>query len=166
MEYITADLVDAYEASIRSCEAPLRNFSARLRFHGQVRTLKTFEDNALLKQLFSGPGNGGVLVVDGAGSLRRAMLGDNLAVLGERNGWAGIVIFGTVRDVVALSRLNIGVKALGSNPLRSGKRGIGQIDVPVTFGSVTFHPGEWLYSDEDGILVNETELPPPATATA
>jgi regulator of ribonuclease activity A len=107
-----------------------------------------------------------VLVVDGAGSLRTSMLGDFIAALGEKNGWAGIVIWGAVRDVVALGGLHIGVKALGSNPLRSGKKGIGQIDVPVTFGGVTFRAGEWLYSDEDGILVSERELPLPEPVTA
>jgi regulator of ribonuclease activity A len=165
VEYITADLVDVHEATVRSCEVQFRNFGARSRFHGPIRTLKTFEDNALVKQLFSGPGDGAVLVVDSAGSLRCAMLGDNIAALGERNGWAGIVIFGAVRDVVALGHLNIGVKALGSNPLRSSKRGIGQIDVPITFGSVTFRAGEWLYSDEDGILVSETALSLPGPVT-
>ena len=165
MEYITADLVDVHEATVRSCDVQFRSFSARPRFHGRIRTLKTFEDNALLKQLFSAPGHDAVLVVDGAGSLRCSMLGDFIAGLGEQNGWAGIVIFGAVRDVVALSRLQLGVKALGSNPLRSGKKGVGQIDVPVTFGGVTFRAGEWLYSDEDGILVSERELPLPEPAS-
>jgi regulator of ribonuclease activity A len=166
MEYVTADLVDVHEATVRSCDVQLRNFSARTRFHGPIRTLKAFEDNALLKQLFSSPGNGAVLVVDTAGSLRTSMLGDFIAALGEKNGWAGIVIWGAVRDVVALAGLRIGVKALGSNPLRSGKQGIGQIDVPVTFGGVMFRAGEWLYSDEDGILVSERELPLPEPVTA
>jgi regulator of ribonuclease activity A len=165
MEYATADLVDVHEATVRSCEVQFRNFSGRTRFHGPIRTLKTFEDNALLKQLFSTTGNGSVLVVDGAGSLRCSMLGDFIAALGERNGWAGIVIWGAVRDVVALAGLQIGVKALGSNPLRSGKKSTGQIDVPVTFGGVTFHPGEWLYSDEDGILVNDRALSLPQAAS-
>jgi regulator of ribonuclease activity A len=165
MEYVTADLVDVHEATVRSCEVQFRNFSARTRFHGPIRTLESFEDNALLKQLCSSPGTGAVLVVDGAGSLRTSMLGDFIAALGEKNGWAGIVIWGAVRDVVALGGLHIGVKALGSNPLRSGKKGVGQIDVPVTFGGVTFRAGEWLYSDEDGILVSEQELPLPQPAT-
>jgi regulator of ribonuclease activity A len=165
VEYLTADLVDAHEATVRSCEVQFRNFGARPRFHGPIRTLQTFEDNALLKQLFSAPGNGAVLVVDTAGSLRCAMLGDLIAGLGVQNGWAGIVIWGAIRDVVAMSHLALGVKALGSNPLRSGKQGIGQVDVPVTFGGVTFRAGEWLFSDEDGILVSERELPLPEPAT-
>jgi regulator of ribonuclease activity A len=166
VEYITADLVDLHEATLRSCEAQFRNFSARTRFHGPIRTLKAFEDNALLKQLFSSPGNGAVLVVDSAGSLRTSMLGDFIAGLGEQNGWAGIVIWGAVRDTVALAGLKtLGVKALGSNPFRSGKTGSGQIDVPVTFGGVTFRAGEWLYSDEDGMVVSERALPLPEASS-
>jgi regulator of ribonuclease activity A len=166
VEYITADLVDAHESTVRSCEIQFRSFGARARFHGPVRTLHTFQDNALLKAMLSSAGDGSVLVVDGAGSLGCSMLGDFIAALGERNGWAGIVVWGAVRDVLALSRLNFGVKALGSNPLRSGKRGVGQIDVPVTFGGITFRPGEWLYSDEDGILVSARALPQPEAASA
>ena len=169
MDYITADLVDAHEPELQSCEVQFRSFSARPRFHGPIRTLKTFEDNKLLKELFSSAGHGAVLVVDSAGSLRCSMLGDFIAALGERNGWAGIVIWGAVRDVTALGQLTLGVKALGSNPLRSSKRGVGQVDVPVSFGGVAFRPGEWLYSDEDGIVVCERELPlpqPTSLATA
>jgi regulator of ribonuclease activity A len=116
--------------------------------------------------MLSSSGDGAVLVVDGGGSLNCSMFGDFIAALGQNNGWAGIVVWGAIRDVLALGRLNVGVKALGSNPVRSGKRGTGQIDVPVTFGGVTFHPGEWLYSDEDGILVSASELPLPEVAAA
>lgn len=161
MDYITADLVDAHEPELQSCEIQFRNCGGRARFHGPIRTVKTFEDNALIKELFSGPGNGAVLVVDTAGSLRCSMLGDYIAGLGAGNGWAGIVIHGAIRDVVAIGQLEFGVKALGSNPLRSGKRRVGQVDVPVTFGSVTFRTGEWLYSDEDGIVVSARELERP-----
>ena len=100
-----------------------------------------------------------MLVVDGAGYLGSALIGDQIALLAQQNGWAGVVIHGAVRDVVALAGIELGVKALGSNPRKSGKAGIGQVDVPVTLGGVTFHPGEWIYSDEDGLLVAAEALP-------
>lgn len=154
----TADLVDAHESSLRCCEVQFRQFGGLARFAGPVRTVKCFEDNPLIKQAFSAPGEGAVLVVDGGGSLRTSLLGDYIAGLGVKNSWSGIVIWGAVRDTVALGQLAFGVKALGSNPLRSGKTGSGQRDVPVAFGGVVFRPGDWLYSDEDGIVVSERRL--------
>jgi len=120
--------------------------------------VKCFEDNALLKRVVSQPARGGVLVVDGGGSLGCALIGDIIADLAVKNGWAGAVIYGAIRDVLAIDQLDFGVKALGSSPKRSGKTGAGQLDVPVSFGGVTFVPGHWLYSDEDGILVSEKQL--------
>jgi regulator of ribonuclease activity A len=155
MDFLTADLVDAHADGVRSCEAQFRQFGGRLRFCGPVRTLKTFEDNALIKQTLSGPGSGAVLVIDGSASLRCALVGDVIAGLAEKNGWAGLVVWGVVRDSVALSRLALGIKALGTNPWKSSKSGAGQLDIPVSFGGVTFRAGNWLYSDEDGILVSE-----------
>jgi len=158
MPVSTADLVDTHAGEVRSCESQLRQFGGRLHFQGPVRTVRTLEDNALIKQLLSTPGQGAVLVVDGGGSLRSALVGDVIAGLGRKNGWSGLVILGAVRDTVALAQLDIGIKALGSNPWRSGKRGTGEIDVPVSFGGVEFRPGEWLYSDPDGILVSARRL--------
>jgi regulator of ribonuclease activity A len=158
MSYSTADLVDAHSDIVRSCEVQFRQYGKRLRFHGRVRTVKSLEDNALIKQTLSTAGDGAVLVIDGSASLRSAMVGDVIAGLGEKNGWAGLVIWGAVRDTVALGGLDMGIKALGSNPWRSDKKGTGQVDVPVTFGGVEFRPGNWLYSDEDGILVSDREL--------
>jgi regulator of ribonuclease activity A len=158
MSYSTADLVDAHSDIVRSCEVQFLQYGKRLRFHGPVRTVKSLEDNALIKQTLSTAGAGAVLVIDGSASLRSAMVGDVIAGLGEKNGWAGLVIWGAVRDTVALGDLDMGIKALGSNPWRSGKKGTGQVDVPVTFGGVEFRPGNWLYSDEDGILVSDREL--------
>jgi regulator of ribonuclease activity A len=123
-----------------------------------VRTLQTLEDNALIKQTLSTAGDGAVLVIDGGGSLRCALVGDIIAGLGQKNGWGGLVIWGAVRDTVALGGLDLGVKALGSNPLRSSKKGTGQLDVAISFGGVEFRPGNWLYSDEDGILVSDRRL--------
>jgi regulator of ribonuclease activity A len=158
MEFSTADLVDAHGDTVRSCEAQFRQYGGRLRFFGPIRTIRSKEDNALIKQTLSGAGNGAVLVVDGAASLRSALVGDVIAGLGQRNGWSGLVIWGAVRDTVALARLDLGIKALGSNPWRSAKSGSGQVDVAVSFGGVELRPGDWLYSDEDGILVSPRQL--------
>ena len=158
MNLRTADLVDEHEATLRCCDVQFRQFGGVARFAGPVRTVKCFEDNPLIKQTLSTPGEGAVLVVDGGGSLRCSLLGDYIAGLGVKNGWAGIIIWGAVRDTVALGQLPIGVKALGSNPLRSTKTGSGQRDVPVSFGGMVFRPNDWLYSDEDGIVVSDKRL--------
>jgi regulator of ribonuclease activity A len=158
MSFTTADLVDAHSDAVRSCAAQFRQFGGRVRFHGPVRTLQTLEDNALIKQALSTAGAGAVLVIDGGASLRCALVGDVIAGLAQKNGWAGLVIWGAVRDTVALGGLPLGIKALGSNPWRSSKKGTGQLDVAVSFGGVEFRPGNWLYSDEDGILVSDRRL--------
>lgn len=162
MDFLTSDLVDAHEgdpaAQLRSCALPFRQFGGRARFHGPARTLRTFEDNAALKSLVSKPGDGAVLVVDGGGSLRSALVGDVIAAIARDNGWAGLVLWGAVRDSVALATLDIGIKALGTNPWKSGKTGHGHIDGPVSFGGVTIRPGDWIYSDEDGLLVSAKRL--------
>lgn len=158
MNFATADLVDAHNDVVKSCEAQFRQYGGRIRFHGPIRTVKSTEDNALVKQTLSTPGDGAVLVIDGAASLRCALVGDLIAGLGQKNGWSGLVIWGAVRDTVALANLDIGIKALGSNPWKSTKNGTGQVDVPVSFGGVEFRPGYWVYSDEDGILVSSRRL--------
>ncbi len=158
MEFSTADLVDAHSDVVKSCEAQFRQYGARTRFFGPIRTIRSTEDNALIKQTLSTQGGGAVLVIDGSASLRSALVGDIIAGLGEKNGWAGLVIWGAVRDTVALGGLDLGIKALGSNPWRSSKKGTGEVDVPVSFGGAEFRPGAWLYSDEDGILVSPHRL--------
>ena len=158
MSFTTADLVDAHSDVVKSCEAQFRQYGGGLRFYGPIRTVRSTEDNGLVKQTLSTAGEGAVLVIDGAASLRSALVGDLIAGLGQKNGWVGLVIWGAVRDSVALRELHIGIKALGTNPWRSTKNGTGQVDVPVSFGGVEFRPGEWLYSDEDGILVSSRRL--------
>lgn len=153
----TADLVDDIYPEVRSCDLQLQNYGGRTMFAGRVTTVRCFEDNALLKSILSEPGDGGVLVIDGGGSLHSALVGDLIAGLGVTNGWAGIVVNGAVRDSVALGTLDIGIKALGTNPHKSTKTGEGDRDVAVTFGGVTFNPGEIAYSDEDGIIVVPAE---------
>jgi regulator of ribonuclease activity A len=154
----TSDLVDKHGDRIRICSAQFRQYGRVLRFFGPIRTIKTFRDNALVKATLSEPGGGSVLVIDGAGSLESALVGDLIAGLALENGWAGIVIWGAVRDSVALAGLDLGIKALGTNPRKSGKTSVGEVDVPVEFGGVTFRRGDWLYSDEDGIVVSDGAL--------
>jgi regulator of ribonuclease activity A len=158
LDLLTADLVDEHESSLRCCDVQFRQFGGLARFNGPVRTVKSFEDNTLIKQALSEPGKGAVLVVDGGGSVRCSLLGDYLVGVGLKNGWAGLVIWGAVRDTVALGQLAIGLKALGANPLRSTKTGSGQRDIAVAFGGSVFRPNDWLYSDEDGIVVSERAL--------
>jgi regulator of ribonuclease activity A len=153
MDFRTADLVDEHGEALQSCDLQLRQFGGRRRFHGPIRTVACLQDNALVKQVLSEPGDAAVLVVDGQGSLHTALVGDLIAGLARDNGWAGLVVNGAVRDTEELAGLDIGIKALGSNPRKSAKLAAGQVDVPVRFGGVTFRPGQHLYSDEDGVVV-------------
>ena len=153
----TADLVDGLGEDVRSCDLQLRQLGGQARFAGPVRTVRCRADNALVKQVLSTPGAGGVLVVDGGGWLHSALVGDLIAGAAVDNGWSGLVVNGAVRDSAALAGLRLGVKALGTNPRRSRKEGAGQVDVPVGFGGVVFAPGDWVFSDEDGILVLSAE---------
>lgn len=157
-DFTTADLIDEHGDTLRSCATQFRDHGGRATFAGPIRTVTCHEDNGLVKQVLNTPGEGAVLVVDGGGSLRSALMGDMIAEAAVANGWAGVVIFGAVRDTVALSTLDLGVKALGSNPRKSLKDAAGRLDTPVSFGDVTFVPGEWLYSDHDGIVVNATRI--------
>jgi len=149
----TSDLFDANAGRATVCETQLRQFGAVRAFSGRVATVRCFEDNVLVKQRVSEPGDGRVLVVDAGGSYRCALVGDNVAGLALANGWAGIVINGCVRDVDELAKLELGVKALGACPRPSAKTGEGEIDVPVSFGNAVFRPGDELTSDDDGIVV-------------
>jgi regulator of ribonuclease activity A len=149
----TADLSDASGDRFLPCSLPWRSFGGVTSFAGPIATVRCRDDNGLVRTAVSGPGEGRVLVVDGGGSLETALVGDVLAGLALANGWAGLVVHGAVRDVVALAGLDLGVVALGTNPRRGGREGAGERDVPVTFGGVTFHPGSRLVTDEDGVLV-------------
>jgi regulator of ribonuclease activity A len=148
----TADVLDEHPDA-QVCGLPLLQYGGVTVFEGHVSTIRCHEDNVLLKQRVSEPGLGRVLVVDGGGSLRVALLGDMVAGLAAANGWAGLVINGCVRDVAVLRHLPIGIKALGANPRPSGKEGAGEIDVPVEVGGITVRPGALLASDDDGIVV-------------
>lgn len=149
----TADLADQIGPDIRSCDTQFTQYGGRTQFAGRVTTVKCFQDNALLKSILGQPGDGGVLVVDGDASVHTALVGDLIAELGRANGWSGIIVNGAVRDSAVLRTLDIGIKALGTNPRKSTKTGAGERDVPLTIGGVTFHAGEVVYSDDDGVVV-------------
>ncbi len=149
----TADLYDEHGEALQSCSLQFRQYGSRRAFHGLVTTVRCHEDNVLLKSVLAEPGHGRVLVVDGGGSLEAALMGDVIAGTAVANGWEGVVINGAVRDVAALSALDLGIKALGSNPRKSHKHGLGTRDVALIIGGALFHPGATMYSDDDGILV-------------
>lgn len=153
----TAYLYDDLGERAQSCSAQFRSFGGRGHFEGTIRTVRCHEDNVLLKAAVGEPGAGQVLVVDGGGSLEAALMGDVIAAIAVESGWEGVVINGAVRDTQALAGLDLGVKALGSNPRKSRKEGVGEVDVEVGFGGVTFTPGLRLVSDADGILVFRPE---------
>ncbi|MBC6457791.1 ribonuclease E activity regulator RraA [Actinomadura sp. HBU206391] len=157
-EFATADLIDDFGDELESCETQFRQYGARSAFAGPIATVRCFRDNALVKDLLGTPGAGRVLVVDGGGSLASALMGDLIAASAVEQGWTGVVINGAVRDVAAIRTMDLGVKALGSNPRKSTKNGAGDANVPVVFGGAAFRPGDWLYSDEDGIVVAHRRL--------
>jgi regulator of ribonuclease activity A len=154
----TADLCDEHGDRLQVCEPLFHSYGGRRAFHGAVSTVRCFEDNSRVKEAVESPGTGRVLVVDGGGSRRRALLGDKLGEAAVRNGWSGVIIYGCLRDSAELGRMDLGIRALGTMPLRSDKRGEGERDVPVRFAGVTFRPGEHVYVDEDGIVVAPSAL--------
>lgn len=151
----TTDLCDASAGALQVVDPVLRSFGGLVAFAGPIATVKAFEDNSLVRSTLEEPGDGRVLVVDGGGSLRCAMLGDRLAAMALANGWVGVVVNGCVRDAGELRKLPLGVLALAPHPMKSVKRGEGQRAVPVRFAGVRFTPGAWFYADEDGVLVSE-----------
>jgi regulator of ribonuclease activity A len=156
--FSTADLYDANPDAVQVAEPLYRSFGGISSFWGPVATVKVFEDNSLVRQTLQEPGQGRVLLVDGGGSMQCALLGDRLAQLAIDNGWRGLVVHGCVRDSKELAQMPIGIKALAANPRRSGKRGDGERGILVFFAGVTVHDGDWLYADEDGILISSTRL--------
>jgi regulator of ribonuclease activity A len=154
----TCDLCDRHDAQVRVLELPLRDYGGRIGFDGIVSTIKAYEDNSLVRDAVAEPGNGRVLVIDGGGSLRRSMLGDLLAAKALENGWAGVVVFGAIRDSAAIGAMALGVKALGTCPRKTDKLGQGLRDVPVRFGGLVIRPGEWLCADADGVVLADGVL--------
>ncbi|MCB1662991.1 MAG: ribonuclease E activity regulator RraA [Pseudomonadales bacterium] len=161
MDYITPDLCDAYPDLVRVLEPMVHNFGGRDSFGGEIVTIKCFEDNSRVKELAGKNGKGKVMVVDGGASLRRALLGDMIAENAVKNGWEGIIINGCIRDVDAIASMDLGVQALAAIPLKTDRRGIGDLNVPISFGGVTFNPGEYVYADNNGVVVSAQPLQMP-----
>lgn len=158
-KWITPDLCDAHPDEVRVVHGiQWRSYGGRRSFGGPLDTVKCFEDNSRIKEHLASPGDGKVLVVDGGGSLRHALIGDMIAEKAVSTGWAGVIIFGACRDVDALAELDIGVLALGCVPIKSVRRGEGQLNVPIQFGGVVFHPGDHVYADSNGVIVAERSL--------
>lgn len=149
----TADLADEIGPDVRSCDTQFQQFGAREAFCGRITTIRCFQDNLLIKQTLSEPADGRVLVVDGGASVHTALVGDLITGRGVDNGWSGVIVNGAVRDWAIVRTLDIGIKALGTNPRKSTQTGAGEKDVPVEIGGVVFNPGEMVYSDCDGVVV-------------
>lgn len=159
----TADLLDRFERHIdagrlRVMTPMFRSYGGKPAFSGPAMTLKLFEDNSLVRKVLEQPGQGRVLVIDGGGSMRRALVGDQLAALAVKNGWQGIVVWGCIRDSRAIGEMPLGVFALATHPQKTLKRNTGESDLPVVIGGVTVFPGEWIYADEDGVIVSDVPL--------
>ena len=156
----TTDICDEFPDQVMIAEPILKHYGKRKRFHGPVVTIKVYEDNVLVRAAVEKAGDGRVLVVDGGGSLNRALLGDILAGLAADNGWAGVIVNGCIRDSADIADIDLGVLALATVPRKSGKRGDGETGVSVSFAGLTIRPGEFLYADEDGLLLAHSELVP------
>ena len=156
----TTDICDEFPDDVIVAEPIFTHYGKRKRFHGPATTIKVYEDNVLVRSAVEEAGNGRVLVVDGGGSLRRALLGDILAGMAADNGWAGVIVNGCIRDSADIAAIDVGIMALATVPLKSGKRGDGETGVSVTFAGITIRPGEFLYADEDGLLLSRRELVP------
>lgn len=155
MILLTTDISDDLGDDAQVADPVFRDFGGRAIFDGPISTVKCHEDNSLVRQALEEPGNGRVLVVDGGASMRCALFGDMLATLAEDNDWAALVINGCIRDSAEIATIDIGVRALATHPRKSVKRGVGERDVAVHFAGITFHPSEYVYADEDGIVVTE-----------
>ncbi|MDR2709785.1 MAG: ribonuclease E activity regulator RraA [Burkholderiales bacterium] len=162
MSLKTTDLCDQFEntpdAALQIVEPMFQCFGKKEAFSGKIVTLKLFEDNSLVREALNENGNGQVLVVDGGGSLRCALLGDQLGLLAEKNGWQGVIVYGCIRDSADIDQLDIGVRAIDTHPKKSVKKGIGEKNVAVTFGGATFTPGHWLCADADGVITASRAL--------
>lgn len=160
MTFTTADLCDAFSQleHFQIAEPIFKSFGGHGKFHGQITTLKVFEDNVLVNEKLQQQVSQRVLVIDGGGSHRCALLGDHLAAIASENGWEGIIVYGCIRDSVTINKLPIGIRALHTHPLKSHKKGIGNNNIAVTFAGVHFKTDHYLYADEDGIIVSESIL--------
>ena len=158
MNFTVPDLCDDFPSEIQALEPLFNAYGGNRKFRGEIVTIKCFEDNSLVKDKLREDGTGKVLVVDGGGSMRCALLGDMLAAMAAENGWQGVLVNGCVRDVEILKTIKIGVSALNCHPVKSHKRNEGQLNVQLRFAGVSFEPGHYLYADENGVIVSDSEL--------
>lgn len=158
MEYNTSALCDIYLDQVDVVEPMFSNFGGCASFAGQITTVKCFEDNGLIREILEQDGVGRVLLIDGGGSLRRALIDAELASLGEENEWEGIVVYGCVREIDELEEMNIGIQAIAAIPVGATLQGIGEVDVPVNFGGVTFLPEDYVYADNTGVILSQEPL--------
>ncbi len=158
MNFATADLYDEHEENLQIATPMFNDYGGKKKFFGPVSTVKVFEDNSLVRGALEEPGEGRVLVVDGDASLRCALVGDMLAELGKNNGWQGIIVYGCIRDSVVIADIDIGVKALDTNPRKSVKKGVGERDITVSLADITINPGDYVYADEDGVVISVEKL--------
>ena len=158
MEFQTADLYDEHGKNLQVATPMFQSYGSKNAFAGKIVTVKCHEDNSVVKAELGNDGTGKVLVVDGGGSLRRALVGDQLAAKGIKNGWQGIIVNGCIRDSKLINAMNIGIRAINTNPAKTEKLGVGQLNIVINFANVTFTPGHFVYADEDGIVVSEEKL--------
>ena len=158
MTFATADLYDEYQEKLQIASPMFNDYGGNLKFCGPASTVRVFEDNSLVRAALEEPGEGRVLVIDGGASLKCALLGDMLVELGKENDWAGIIVYGCIRDSALIANIAIGVKALNTNPRKSIKKGIGERDVSVSFADVIISPGDYIYADEDGVVISAERL--------
>ncbi|WP_099609534.1 ribonuclease E activity regulator RraA [Vibrio coralliilyticus] len=158
MEYNTSALCDIYSEQVDVVEPMFSNFGGSASFAGQITTVKCFEDNGLIREVLEQDGLGRVLLIDGGGSLRRALIDAELASLAEENEWEGLVVYGCVREVDELEDMSVGIQALASIPVGAVSQSVGEVDVPVNFGGVTFIPEDYLYADNTGVILSQEPL--------
>jgi regulator of ribonuclease activity A len=161
VDYVTPDLCDSYEGVRIATAGLFKNFGGRKSFGGQAVTVKCFEDNSRVKELLATEGKGKVLVVDGGGSLRCALLGDLIGDSAVKCGWEGVIVYGCVRDVDALAQLDLGVQALAAMPLKSVRKGIGEVNVRIAFAGIIVESDDYIYADNNGVIVSNKELKMP-----
>ncbi|WP_375751303.1 putative 4-hydroxy-4-methyl-2-oxoglutarate aldolase [Vibrio sp. HN007] len=158
MNDILPDLCDKYEEQVTLLDLPLQSYGQRYAFFGEIVTVRCFHDNSMVREVLSQDGKGKVLFVDGNGSCKKALLGDQLAILAIENGWEGVIVYGAVRDVAALAEMDLGIKALAANPFKTEKNGAGEVNVPLTMNRQTVLPGDYIYADWNGTLMSHEEL--------
>ncbi|EGQ7846873.1 putative 4-hydroxy-4-methyl-2-oxoglutarate aldolase [Vibrio parahaemolyticus] len=158
MRDITPDICDQFEDQVALLNLPLQNFGQRTAFHGEIVTVRCYHDNSKVREVLEQDGTGKVLIVDGHGSCQKALLGDQLAILGIENGWEGIIVYGAVRDVAQMSQMDIGVQALGTCPFKTEKRGVGEVNVTLTMLNQIVQPKHHVYADWNGVLISKEAL--------